>query len=978
MQEAAKQHANISGRKLAYIGIAIVLIALALVFSFQNGGTRTLQPNGLLTQNGTNETPAFAHLSTANFTLIAPNSVLLANGKFESLAKEKYNFLYANASAFGSVKNSSFIVIVVNSSSDPYGNLALDAINSSTLNYALNYTHGIILSKMNVWTQGQTVFVLAGYKNSSLLSSALDSFFIKAPVHPPKQLSTDFLSYNGPITGKLKMSNASDPTLYAYLDGTYPLDPADLSLTPPYDYYENFAYLIYQAPVLSQYAPGFTGNASGYNLPLSAGICIPPPPPLDGSSICFGEYVAMPMLQFGSTIPAAPQWSISSSDCNIPGFNDCLTSSGWAASGVNPPLNWSEIPSIFYGFTATGSSIPPSMTGTSGPLNSYTPTVWWLYGPGSVTWTISPAPGNWKEQNLTQVLMDANVQMFSSPYNETPFGGFTFTNSTNATMSYGCGSNYCGMQFNYDIYGLTTITSTIPQGAFITSPHGYSQAPNVSYDSVLEPITLSTPKIVRTGTDTYYFSSWSVYSELNNNQYYQTYNTSNVTLQVIGATQAQAIYVKRSPVPGPLEISSGFMTPSAYYTCPPPMNCTSNATRGLFPVGNVSVTITSLNGTTILSNYTNANGVLKTRILPVGCYHVGDSKDGYAFIANPNPVCVDGTTGLSLVDLSPYVFKIGWPSNYPFGLAPINTKVPINLTLMYPDGSIASNVLVHAYGNTGIMNDSEATQRTSANGDITFMWRSGTVPGLYTFNLTTKGIFTGTASYTFPVILYSGNYSSALLQMKLENDTISANAGSLVNDTVNVRFCKYVFKAPANMTLSCATGAPASLMVSNLPAWASASFRPNPAPEDNTTMNDTSILHLYLSNSTPSGISYININASILVGGKTYTTSAPLMLKVNSQSSNYTGSTGCGEISGNVYNQSGHLTAANVTITNSQSGALVYKNITNTGEFSTGYTIPLGNYIAKGRNLSTSIDYVYGIESVNVTTCGIPTFVNIP
>ena len=727
------------------LGLAIALILLAavtylLLSSDNKGGTSA----------SLNVTDPYAHLSNATFSLVSPYGVYSGNQRFVDLARKTYNFSYSNATEFSKVENSSFIVIVVNSSSSAYADLALKAINASVLAYAMNNTNGAILNGSNVWTHGQTVFILAGYKSYNALSSALLSFFIKQPVYAPKSVEGTFVSFNGIAKGSNSIS-ANDPVMDAYLDGTYELGSHDTSLYYPYSYYDSFAYLLYYAPVLSSYAPGFGGNSSS-GLPMDALLCIPPPPPPDGSSLCIGDYVAMPMMQFGGQPPSAPSWNYDTGDCNFFGISDCIDAKGWAASGLNPQLSYRNIPSVYYGFTATGSSVPPSMTGTTGPVYDYLPLTWWVYGPGSVGESTAGFQASTSDQQEVSLLKNAGVEMFSAPIGETPLGNFTVYNATNSSMTYSCSSDMCGMMFNYSVYALMTVSSTIPNSVLVYSPNGYSQAPYSNYTAVLEPVTLTTPKVVKSASTTYYFSYWSVYSELDGNQYYQQFDTSNATLRVIGPTQAQAVYTSMSS-PGKVTINSEYMTIGDYESCPPPLKC-GNAPVVSIP--NVSVSLSSTNGSTVYANTTGSNGTVTTQTLPAACYKLMAHKRGYNFIVDPNPICLNGNEGVSAVDINSFIFNISWPSEYTYGDAPTNHSIPINLTLLYVGGRSvrAGNIAIHATAGAGKI---VGPASTSSNGIANFVWNTGSRSGVYDINFTTYGIFTPAETYSMPVAVYSGN-----------------------------------------------------------------------------------------------------------------------------------------------------------------------------------------------------------------------------
>ncbi len=957
-----------SKKRLSYsflAAVAVILIVIAIVLLLGKLNSGLLGPNNSV-QNAVENASLdpYAHLGTANFALIAPQSVLLSNHEFVSLARKYYNFLYASASNSSTVEGSPFVILVVNDSA-PYTSLALDAVNSSTLDYVMNDTTGTILTRSDVWAANQTVFLLVGYRSNASLSSALQGFFMKPDVLAPQKASGKFVNYSG--------ATANDPTLQAYLDGSYPLSPSDPSLQSPYNYYVNFAYLLYQAPVLESINPGFSGNASGFGLPMQASMCVPPPPPPDGSSICFGNYIAMPMFQFGTSAPAEPQWSLGSDDCNYFGISDCIDTSGWAVSGVDPPLPYSEIPSIFYGVSSTKSRVPLSMTGTGGPITSYDPLTWWYFGPGSYGTTTGGEQQNLISTNQTQLLMDAGVEMFSTPYDEVPYGSFTTYNQSNS--AYTCSSNSCGMQFNYAIYALVSENSTIPSGVYISSPANYIFAPGSGYYPVLQPTTLSTPKVVVTPSATYYFSYWSVNEELGGKQYYQRFNTSNATLTVIGPTQIQAIYTHRS-APGQVTAAAEFMTPSAYLTCPPPINCSISQTVA---IQGVNISIRSLNGSVSYSNVTGTDGRFTTPVMPAGCYNVKADKRGYAFITEPNPLCVNGPSGTYAVDISPFIFNVSWPRGYAYGTAPTGSSLGVNLTLLYSEGVDAGNVSISATAGSGSIS---GPSFTSADGTADYTWTTGTSGGIYLLNFTATGLFTGRYSYSMPVLIYpKGSSHPAIVNVTLSKSTLQVSNTSAVYDNVTVRVCKFILNGTLNYTEVCGA-LPAVMAISNPPVGLTMNFAPNPAPSNIIRGNSATALSVISGKSANPGTYPAAVTATVTLNGSSYVGSAPLTIVVNSGASGSGGgsvnqTSGCGEIIGQVYNSTGGHTSANVTITNRQSGALVYNDITSTGEFSTGYTIPFGNYTALARSLQQGTYYVYGVEDVNVTAC-VPVFVQIP
>ena len=948
----------------------VILFAAALTLTFNKTANQTTTNQTNKTQLA-NQSDPYANLGTAAFALVAQHNVLSSNQQFVSLAKSKYNFVYANVSGFAAVKNVSFIVLVVNDSNATSKNLALDAINSTTLEYAVNNTKGIIISKNNVWAPEQTVFILAGYHNMSMLSAALLSFFVKKQIYAPHQVVGKFVAFNGT---KKNFSTAKDPVMDAYLDNTYELGPHDTSLYYPYSYYDMFAYLSYYAPIISSYVPGFQASSSGQGLPMRSMICLPPPPPPDGTSMCVGDYVAMPMFQVGSSPPSTPQSSFDSGDCSFFGINDCIDAEGWAASGINPQLPFRQIPSVYYGFTITGSEIPPSLSGTSGPVASYLPITWWLYGPGN----IGESTGGFQEsvitQNETQILMNANIDMFSVPVSETPLGNFTVYNSTNTSSTYSCSNSICGINFNYYMYALLSVTSTIPQSVYVISPHNYSQASFSNYTAVLDPVTLSTPKIVKTSAKTYYFSYWSVYSEVDGIQYYEQFKTSNVTFQDIGPTQAQAVYTSTS-MPGTVTINSEYLTPSSYITCPPPLsNCSANETN-MIPYVNVS--LSSAGGASIYSNSTGSKGSTTSPVLQGECYNVNVHKNGYNFIVSPNPVCINGNMQVSAIDTNPFIFNISWPVLYAYGGAPVNKRVPINLTLSYISGARAGDISIDAQSGSGIISGSKAT---ATNGTASFVWNTGPSSGLYYLNFTTSGTFIPKDRFSIPVVVYSRNFSQIFLNISMANSTVHALQGSSFTDNLTIKACRFSFDLEVNATLTCMQimPQPANLSfsyVNDIPPNSTATFVPNSAQINKTQFDDQSVLHVVLGKKVK-GSYLAHISAVMKISNATFNVSTPLYIDTMLNSS--IGSGGGGGSGNGTNNSYGALNitvyynntpAADASLTTSP---LYHKWYTGSGGYYySGFTIKPWNY-----EIMAQYDNSSAVTTANVTA-GRVTYVSL-
>lgn len=941
----------------------LIIAAIVILFAAEIILTSNKTTNQANATQLANQSDPYANLGTASFALVAQQSVLANNQRFVSLAKSKYNFLYANASGFASVKSSPFIVLVVNGSNATSENLALDAINSTALGYAFNSTKGIIISRNNVWAQGQTVFILAGYRNANALSSALLSFFLSAPVYAPRQAVSQFVAFNG-IAKRFNGTGGIDPVMDAYLGGTYELGPHDSALGYPYNYYLKFAYLLYYAPIIYSGMPGAEGNASGSNLPMDAFICLPPPPPPDGSSVCVGDYVAMPILQVGVAPPIRPQWSYDSGDCTFLLIADCVDAEGWAASGINPQLPYGEIPSVVYGLTATGSGVPPSMTGTSGPISPAIPITWWVYGPGSLGESTGGFQGSIITQNQTQILMKADVEMFSAPTSETLLGSFTPYNDSSST--YSCSSALCGMSFNYSIYALLNVSSTIPDSAGPT----YS-----NYSAVLRPVTLSAPKIVKTSSKTYYFSYWSVDSELAGSQYYQQFNTSNATFQVIGPTQAQAVYTSGS--------ASGRIT-------------------FLSGIPGIIVSVVGSGGRQIYSNTTGISGQAVTPALPGGCYQVTAHKSGYILITGPNPVCVNGPASVLIKTWSPLVYGASWPSSYPYGGAPVNTSIPINLTLLYSSGLLrAGNVTIGVSTDTGYVsgtlpqpaNGTLCTrwyngynyQTTCGNvsryslaltngaGSTDFVWHTGKISGIYYLNFTPLVDAAGGPyvpllgyhygwTYSMPVVVYSSNYSQVLLNVSLAKSRVAVQPGSSFTDTISVRACQFGFNLGSNATLMCDITYPANMLISGLPPNVTAKFSPNPAVALPGNINESALLNITLGSRVKAGSYTSMVTGTITVGNATYHASAPLTINVSSSAPPSNG-TGYGAFNITVFYNGSAAGGAEISAPPTYTGWYAGSN----GNYYTGYTITPGNYELIGTYDNVSNSTTAAVSSGKVT-----------
>ncbi|MDE1860207.1 MAG: carboxypeptidase regulatory-like domain-containing protein [Candidatus Micrarchaeota archaeon] len=1002
-------------KRSGYVIVLVAVVVLAIVAVFL---LATRSPGTSQIENLSGADP-YAHLGTASFALVAPSGVLANNSKFAGLAEQDYNFLYANSSNFSTVGKSSFIVIVANRSEPAYLQIAGMVLNSTALNSALNHTKGVIISRKDIWAAGQTVFLLIGYENSSTLSAALLTFFERRPVYAPKQMGVKFINFNGTNTISNLKKASNDPILDAYLDGSYELGPYDKWLSN-YTYYEQFAYLVYWAPLPLGF--GIGGNSSGQGLPMSASLCFPPPPPPDGTSLCIGEYFAMPMLQYGMTPPQAPQWNLGTGDCLW--AEDCIDTEGWAASGLNPQLPYQEIPSVQYGFTGTGSPIPPSMTGTGGPLSPIDPVTWWNWGPGGSNLNT----GGLFQYNITTtsqnaLLMNASVEVFSTPYEETPFGNFTGYNSTNASVSYACGAGYCGAFFDYAIYALMNESSTLPPGMRAVNGSSTAVGPGKNYYALFDPVTLTAPKVVRTQSKTYYFSYWSVYSEVGTTQFHQTFNTSDATFQIVGPTQAQAVYTSSS-APGTVTIYTGF---GGGFGAGGPSN----------GIAGVTVSLVGPNGQTAYSNITGTNGQLVTPVLAGGCYKVNAYKPGYALIAGPNPACVNGPTDVLVQTLGIFVYNISWPATYPYGAAPINSAMPVNLTMLYAQqGLLASGVILGLRTDSGSVS---GTYPSPSNGTLCtrwfngynnqtacgnmkgyalgltnnaagadFVWHTGNTQGIYHLNFTplvgaAGGPFppllgAGYAywTYSIPVVVFSGSYPVTTLNVSLTNSTMHAapNTPTSFTDNITVRLCNS-FNIGLNRSLPCIPLTPYAAnmtlrYIGDSPVNTIAVFMPDPAPANTKTLYDSTALRISLGGGVRKGVYVAKITASMATPNATYNVTVPLVIYVSmngsigsttttatstSTTTTINGGSGYGALNVTVHYNGAPAGGAQVRAFSP--GGQVYSGwyTGSNGEYDSGYTVVPGNYEvdATYNNITNSTNYV-NVAAGAVTHVAIPIY----
>ena len=364
---------------------------------------------------------------------------------------------------------------------------------------------------------------------------------------------------------------------------------------------------------------------------------------------------------------------------------------------------------------------------------------------------------------------------------------------------------------------------------------------------------------------------------------------------LIGPTQAQAVYTSGS-ASGKITFLSG--------------------------IPGITVSVIGPVGRQIYSNITGVSGQAVTPALPGGCYQVTAHKSGYILIVGPNPICVNGPASALIKTWSPLVYDASWPSSYPYAGAPINSSIPINLTLLYSSGLIrAGNVIMGVSTDAGYVsgtlpqptNGTLCTrwyngynyQTTCGNvsgyslaltngaGSANLVWHTGKASGIYYLNFTPLvdaaggpyvpllGYHYGWV-YSMPVVVYSSNYSQVLLNVSLSKSRITVQPGTSSTDTVSVHACQFGFNLGSNATLLCDIAYPANMMVSDIPPNITTKFSPNPAVAPSGSINDSTLLNITLGSVVPTGSYTATVTGTITVGNATYHASAPLTLNVSS------------------------------------------------------------------------------------------------
>ncbi len=922
-------------RKSIYIISIIILIlvvASALIISttyFNRTGSQ---------HTTTSSTPfpdSIIHTGKTEFALVSPASALTENPQFVQMAKQYYRFEYADAANFSLVDNASFVALVAGgggSSLASYQKLAIPLAGNSTYNYAVKIG-GLTLTYKNVWNPGQTVFVLAGYA-SGALGSALDSFFVRAPVYLPGQIYENLTVAN---------DTAKDPVLDATY-GNLPLNPSDpyFNSTSPYSYYLNLVYWFYYAPMEFSFSTGdpaltssgltplsnssgvppgctigidesvtctggsvsctissdevscdgaFTGSGYGNNLPQGSNLCFPPGNP----SICWGVYSAVPMFDLGQAGVLGnimtPSLNLSNADCSA-FFLRCIGVKGNISSGYDS--NSGAVSLVTGKFYAEF-------------LQQYFQNV--------------------KSTTLKQLMRDGVV-----------------TYSTDVSNVLPCQYNQCSSAINFPValYSLVDETANIPEiNANVSASDNYS--------ALFEPVTLIAPAKFTNATGTYGFVAWNVYSEVGANNYYQQFNSSSATFELAGPTQARAVYAfeySNPPPPPPPASLEGKV--EFYHTYG------SNIT-GL-PIRNAVITLSAtLGGEPIATVTSNDTGYYVTPLLPAGCYFVNATKPGYYLEPSDSPVCLVGKPVVDDVYDRYFFYFYGFgPAGFEQAIR-ANQSVNLYFQLLWPGGTQPGSVPILASTTSGTITSQAITNRS---GIATFKWTAGSVPGNYNVNFIAINTGTVPLNYTIPVTVFSSSYKLFRLNITTPSKSYSTESNSSLQIPFALSSCQTVYDSSIGFICNPSSGVelpPADLTLTGLPAGSSATFAPNPA-------SLYSILTLHL----PSGVGLGNY--TIRVTAKTKVPGYYLPPVSNSTTFRLTVmncTNGFGGISGEVLNRDGNLPmTANVTVY--FGSREIYSANTTTGLFNTGYILKPGTYNVTAY---ASPGVIYDSELVNVTTC---------
>ncbi len=509
---------------------------------------------------------------------------------------------------------------------------------------------------------------------------------------------------------------------------------------------------------------------------------------------------------------------------------------------------------------------------------------------------------------LSQLIRDG-VKMYSNPLYPLPF-----------------------FDWVYGVYPLVSVNSTIGNVSGLT---------RTNYTNLFFPMNLTAPEVFTNSSGTWNFLEWSIYEEIGNETYYQTFNESTIPFYVQGPIQATAVYTYQAP-PKPGSISG--VVKYAYSRYNSYLNIS-----GLGPaISGVHVLFYN-NGSLAANATTNIYGQYSTSILPEGCYNVSLQfplyyENGIYIYPEYWPVCVYG----NVYNYNLYEFgQPGMAVSSPAGFQPIipkNQNVTLFAHLYWPDGKPVTNFSVYTSLNSsaGTLNSSI----TNSSGVATIGWNSGSKLGFYYLNFTSY-LAHYPVYYTVPANIVSINLSR-------ENATVHAFNDSNISVPFNLTYPGSVYSAPIPAILS------ANLSLPSLPPGITAKILRNPVP-----FYTQPVLLLYIKSSVKTGLYNINITATD--NGPSYWKS-PISSTYDMKLNVSTCSSGLGGISGTVLNLDGNPSAANVKISNTSK--IVYNFNTTNGIFDTGYSLEPGQYNVSAYGIFGGNSPYYSAEAY-VTRCAV-------
>ncbi|MDG6907880.1 MAG: carboxypeptidase regulatory-like domain-containing protein, partial [Nitrososphaerota archaeon] len=462
-----------------------------------------------------------------------------------------------------------------------------------------------------------------------------------------------------------------------------------------------------------------------------------------------------------------------------------------------------------------------------------------------------------------------------------------------------------------------------------------------NYTALLEPLTLSTPAVITNATGSYAFVQWIVNSEIGNNTYQQIFHSSNATFQVVGPTQAEAIYTPfNPPKPGLLQGKVEF-----YHTYG------SNITG--IPINGATINVTQ-DGNLVFKATSDTNGLYSSPSqLQPGCYNITAYRHGYNLEAESTPVCINGNTVDNFYErYYPTFFAYG-PAGFGQGITPGNS-VNLHFEIYWPDGTPVRNWPIFASANSGTITFQASTNN---NGVATFKWTGGSTPGDYNASFSVQGIDGTTLFYDMPIAVFNASYPLYQLNVSVPSQSYSSMTGSSILIPIHLLGCTLIYPNTGEYAFSCDTNQPPTvdMSVTGLPSGVSATIVPN------HTHSQFSIINLTLSSSVAPGTYKVNIIERGAVTGYYI----PPITNSTTFDLNVATCNGMGEINGQVLNRDGNLPmTANVSVFHN--GQAIFTQTTTSGLFNTGFILPTGTY-----NVIAYVgSSVYSTELVNVSSCG--------